>query len=104
MTITVKYVEESNGFRSQASLYKLSEPVEYGIKWNDDDPPLQTTQYVIISSVVTLQFHGDGPETYIFPADKNGNIIDWCEMDGSLKGTMSHDDAIEAAGWANGGE
>ncbi len=40
-----------------------------------------------------------GPETYIFASDEEGDITDWCEMKGSLRGTLDHGEAIVAAGW-----
>jgi hypothetical protein len=40
-----------------------------------------------------------GPETYIFPSDETGKVIDWGELDGSYRGGLSHEKAIEDAGF-----
>ncbi len=56
-----------------------------------------TPNYVIISATVVP--YGGGPETYIFPADEEGKVIDWSEMEGSFEGGLDHDAAIINAGW-----
>jgi hypothetical protein len=38
-------------------------------------------------------------ETFIFPADESGSVIDWGELEGSLRGTTSHQKALEGAGY-----
>lgn len=38
-------------------------------------------------------------ETYIFPADADGNVTDWGELDGSYKGGTSHRVALAGAGY-----
>jgi len=91
-TFVKKLGDEWNG---DARLYRLSEPIEYGYRWDDDDPPLPTTEYVIVSATITYS----GPETYIFPANEEGNIVAWGEMDGSFRGSLDHDAAIANAGW-----
>lgn len=40
-----------------------------------------------------------GPETYIFPADKTGEIVNWSELDGSFKGGLDHEQALVNAGF-----
>ena len=70
-------------------LYRLSEPVKYG--WGKD----RSTRYVVVSAAHVL---GE-VETYIFPSDSTGHILDWLEMPGSTKGTLSHETAIRNAGW-----
>ena len=75
-------------FNGHAKLYKLSEPVTF-----DDD---HTTDYIVVSaSVVPFS----GPETYIFPANKNGNVIHWCELDGSYRGGLDHAKALVNGGY-----
>lgn len=70
-------------------LWKLTEP--YTVRgWGDE--PDQTTEYVITSAVNALF---SGPETYVFPANKQGEVIDFCEIDGSFRGDLDHDRAIE---------
>ncbi|HMR72935.1 MAG TPA: hypothetical protein PKD68_02910 [Candidatus Saccharibacteria bacterium] len=77
-------------FVGHASLYRIFPEVTYyadGVK--------HTTNYVIVSAVHYYFFR----ETYIFPADESGSVIDWGELDGSRKGTTSHQKALEDAGY-----
>ena len=91
--ITAKFVKDIKGMRSDARLYKLSIPVAYG--WGDDEP-MPTTEYIVVSATIADY---TGPETYIFPSNEDGDIIDWGEMDGSYRGELSHAKAIINAGW-----
>lgn len=78
------------GFCGTASLYRLSEPLE-------------GHEFVIASAVaIDLEMIGRGqePETYLFPADETGAVKDWGELDGSLRGTLSHTEALGAAGYS----
>ena len=77
-------------FVGHASLYGVLPGVAY-----DADGVTHTTNYVIVSSVHDHLMH----ETFIFPADESGSVIDWGELDGSLKGTTSHRKALEGAGY-----
>ena len=38
-------------------------------------------------------------EVYLFGADEDGDIQDWLELPGSMKGTMRHENALENAGY-----
>ena len=90
---TAKLVKENlEGFKGQASLYKLSEKAKY----DDDKTTNKTTSYVICSSVVAMF---TGMETYIFPANKSGEVLDWGELDGSQRGTSSHEVVLKNAGY-----
>jgi len=43
-----------------------------------------------------------GPETYIFPAKKSGDIFevaDWGELNGSYRGGFDHAEALKGAGY-----
>lgn len=78
------------GFVGHASLYRIFPGVAYyadGVK--------HTTNYVIVSAVHDHLIH----ETFIFPADESGSVIDWGELEGSLRGTTSHQKALEGAGY-----
>ena len=82
--------EDLPEFVGHASLYRIFPEVAYhadGVK--------RATNYVIVSAV------HDHPivETFIFPADESGSVIDWGELDGSLRGTTSHRKALEGAGY-----
>ena len=82
--------EDLPEFVGHASLYGVLPGVAYyadGVK--------HTTNYVIVSAVHDHLIH----ETFIFPADESGSVIDWGELDGSLRGTTSHRKALEGAGY-----
>lgn len=83
---TARFLESLSGWRGDAALYRLSEPLE-------------GYTHVVVSSVDASGF---GSETYIFGARHNGRawaVDDWCELPGSLKGTLVHADALGAAGY-----
>ena len=73
-----------------ASVYELDFPVKYG----DDD---KTTSFVWVSAVPHVGFV-EGPETYIFACDSDGEVLDWIELGGSFKGAMDHDRALRGLG------
>ena len=81
----VKDLPEFNG---RAALYKVEPPMAYGKK--------KKTSYVAVSAVVAMF---SGPETYIFPADKKGEVLDWNELGGSFKGGLCHETALTNAGY-----
>ena len=62
------------------------------------DPPLDgSVAYVVVSATVAMF---SGPETYIFPADSDGEITDWGELEGSYRGGLDHAEALANAGYA----
>lgn len=77
------------GFRGDARLYKVTPPMA---GHNDVD----MHDYVIVSAV---DVPCSGPETYVFGADENGVVRDWLELDGSYRGGLSHEEALEGAGY-----
>jgi hypothetical protein len=83
------------GFRGDARLYELSEPVEYDYDYNAEKYK-SSTKYVIVSAT-SVMF--SGPETYVFPADEQGNVVNWSELDGSFKGGLDHRRALTEAGF-----
>ena len=90
------FIRKIIGWRGDARLYKLSEPTEYNKPWDDDAPPAKTTDYIIVSAAHTVDH---GPETYIFPALEDGDVLDWGELDGSFRGGLDHKKALKAAGY-----
>ena len=82
--------EDLPEFVGHASLYGVLPGVAY-----DADGVKHTTNHVIVSAVHDHLIN----ETFIFPADESGSVIDWGELDGSLRGTASHRKALEGAGY-----
>lgn len=77
------------------ALYKLSSPVGYDYDW-DKEKYNKKTNYVVVSTVIAMY---SGLETYIFPANSKGEVLDWGELDGSAKGTDSHEDVLHEMGY-----
>lgn len=88
---TATFVKALHDFTGKASLYKLSEPVKY---YKSTSP--SETNFVIVSATRALF---SGPETYIFPADENGYILNWGELEGSFRGALDHEHALMGAGF-----
>ncbi len=93
---SAKFIKKCDWGTGDARLYELSEPVEYDKPWDEEDPPAKMTKYIAVSAA-NVPF--SGPETYIFPADENGEVLKWGELDGSFKGDMDHIKALMRAGF-----
>lgn len=91
-------VEENlDGFAGEANLYKLDKTIVI----SDYDDTETKFEYVIVSKVEIpfpvekVDFDIETKETYIFPASEDGDVINWTELPGSLKGDISHDYVLE---------
>lgn len=71
-------------------LYHLSEPIAFGFDGS------ATSDYVVVSAVHMMC---SDPETYIFPADETGEILNFLELPGSFRGEMNHEEALSRAGY-----
>lgn len=69
-------------------LYRLSEPLRDG----EGNPHT----YVVVSAADVML---TGPETYIFPANENGEITDFGDLPGSYRGDFDHVRALSGAGY-----
>lgn len=76
------------GWTGDARLYKVDPPMTY------DD---KKTNYVVVSATTAVF---SGPETYIFPANQHGEILNWLELPGSFRGGLDHTSALEGAGYS----
>jgi hypothetical protein len=83
------FVKDIKDWISNAKLFKLDSKVYY-----DKGGKQKQTQYVIVSAVIA-----EGPETYIFPADRNGKCLNWGELNGSFKGGLDHKKALNGLGF-----
>ena len=91
---TATFIRDVNPGAQQAQrLYKVDPPMEYD-KWPEGIE--SKTQYVLVSAVDAMF---SGPETYIFPADEDGAVLDWCELEGSFRGALDHEAALDNAGY-----
>lgn len=89
----VKFVKDLEFFSvaQRQSLYELEWPL-FQEKY---DGTVLMFDYVVISAVNNAYAH----ETYIFPSDQDGKVLDWSELDGSYQGGTDHGHAIQSAGW-----
>lgn len=90
---TATYLGPAYGrWTGDARQYRLSAPARFG--WREDDSGV--TEHVIVSATHAMY---TGPETYIFPADAEGNLLEWSEMEGSYRGGLDHAEALRRAGY-----
>lgn len=91
---TAVFVKNRNG-AGVGKVYRLDPPVTCQV-WTWDGYEESVTEYVWVSAVVAF---GSGPETYIFPCDKNGLVLSYLEMAGSYRGGLDHELALRNAGY-----
>lgn len=85
----------TEGWRGDARWYILSEPISYTSRDAYGDEVPHTTNYVIVSALAT----SEGGQTYIFPANDNGEELDMKELPGSYVGGLDHRRALWNAGF-----
>jgi len=84
----------SEKFNGRAVLYELDEAVPYTkYNWESDEHTKEQSFYVVASAVVPM--FGSGPETFLFPCDSEGNVLDWGELPGSFVGGLDPQQAID---------
>jgi len=83
------FIRQLEGWRSDARLYHLDPAISF--ETIDD---MGKTDYVIVSAARMM-----GPETYIFPARKDGTAINMLELSGSFRGSLDHAQALLNAGY-----
>ena len=88
------FIKDIKNWKGDAQLFKLDSKVPYDYNY-DKEVMEKETQYVIVSAVVAYS----GPETYIFPADRNGKFLDWGELNGSFQGGLDHKKALNGLGF-----
>lgn len=73
-------------------LYKINEPIQYEYM-GEHDFETRTTNYVLICGVHVAD--NVAPQTYIFPSDKDGKIVDLTELPGSFQGAIDFERALK---------
>lgn len=91
---TATKIRDIEGWRGRASLYKLDPPIE-DEPWGDE--PKKSFGHVVVSATIAMF---SGPETYIFGAGEDGEVISWSELPGSYRGGLSHAEALQGAGYS----
>ena len=89
--------ENLEGFQGAVNLYKLDKTLEYSEEWDDE---VFSYDYIVISGVkmrsdLMAGLAGNGQETFIFPANEDGEVINWAELPGSFQGHVNHEEALE---------
>lgn len=82
MKIEFEFVRELLDFTGKANLYKLNKLV-----FSDET----RSNYIIVSATYAFGI----PETYIFFANEEGQVIDWGELPGSYIGDLNMEKALE---------
>lgn len=80
MTKTAELIRRLDGFTGEAALYKLSEPIGYDWDYETDEHA-ETTSYVVVSATIAMF---TGAETYIFPANEDGEVVSYGELPGPI--------------------
>lgn len=91
---------EDGGWTGVAKLWKLSRPVKLEEFSDDYHPELADCEYVVTSAIVAMY---SGPETYVFRADADGQVASCLKLDGSYRGDLDHQRAIDRFLAAKGG-
>lgn len=78
-------------FRGDARLYRVEPGMAYIARGDEE----LFSNYVVVSGVDDFYVC----ETYIFPADERGNVLDWGELPGSFQGYVDHEEALNCAGY-----
>ena len=90
--IATKIKDHLENFKGHAALYQLNPPIRKTIFCDD---AVAEYEHVVVSAVCVL----GTPETYIFASNNEGEIVDWCELNGSYRGGLDHDEALANAGY-----
>lgn len=87
----IEFIKDiSERFSGTAYLYKVDPPVEY----LETEESSKLTSYVCASATnVPLM----GPQVFVFPANENGELLDWGEI-GGRKGTLNIEQVMKE--WA----
>lgn len=90
-------IESRSNHSGEARLYRVEPPMRYAKEYDADwNPVYADTEYVVVSAV-TSEYTGS--ETYIFPANQEGTVIDCDELHGSYCGGLDHAEALRRAGY-----
>jgi len=80
----------------KSALYYIIPKIKYTDNYGNRK--IKSTDYIIVSAISDTQ-EKTGPQTFIFPADSFGNVLDWHELSGSIEGEMNINKALKNAGY-----
>jgi hypothetical protein len=87
------FVKNLKSWKGDAKLYKLLPPL---VETEYDGKTVETHEFVVVSAVNAMF---SGPETYIFPANEDGTVKNYGELEGSFHGELDHAEALRGAGY-----
>jgi len=90
--VFIKDVSDKYCWR-KSELYYLYEPIIY------EGENSNVTHYIIVCAE-SMAINTMIPETYMFPANSSGDILDWVKLSGSQRGICDIEAALLAAGYA----
>jgi len=95
MTIDAKLIKTLRETKEKTQrLYKvIDDEILYPNYIYDEDDKQETTEYFLASRIIAID-HGDW-ETMLFPADEEGEILDWGEIY-SIRGWEKIDTTVSA--------
>ena len=93
MSKLAKHHMPFDGVGISQAIYYLYPPLEYQL-YQRGEYTTDTTEYVLISTSTAC-----GMETYIFPADRDGKVTDWGELDHSCKDYVSGEEMLKRMGY-----
>lgn len=81
---TATFIRDLQDTHDNAKLWKLSRP--FRPEYSD-----RSVEYVVSSAVHVLGI----PESVLYSADSNGEVLSWSELPGSFRGDLNHQEAID---------
>ena len=95
---TAKYMGQAPGeWRGNAKWFRVEPPLQSASYDFDSESEVMHEYADVILSAAVVMF--TGPETYIFPANEQGEIQSWIDLDGSQRGTLSHEKVLADLGY-----
>ena len=91
-------------FNGTANLYELDEYVKFDDEHDKEDDGFFFNHVIVsgvemkeaLSEIVSPHLPVMNPiETYVFPANKEGTVLNWLELPGSFKGEINHEKALD---------
>lgn len=94
------FIKDVEGYKSR-KLWLVEPEVYYGM---DGSTPYLVTSAIDIDPMGQildnlLGLVGGSCETYIFAADKDGEVVEWIELEGSEKHIKDHEKVLKNAGY-----
>lgn len=87
---TATFIKRCDG-NGDGRVYRVDPPMSSG--WGGEE--VGPYEHVWVSAVTA---YGE-PETWIFGCDESGDVLDWGELPGSLRGSLDHAEALRRAGY-----